>query len=130
MNFETINFSKNCFVDLHIEGYDAVSGMFFVKKESLFLLEKLFKESHDWQPSFEHDGVSYVKGFVDPGNVEFQQFMRDEAENEKIQAAEFHKQHGYYEQTHDFNDVWDDNDISEVQISFPLKEVNVSKITE
>ncbi|ECJ2865474.1 hypothetical protein VV404_004576 [Salmonella enterica] len=121
MNFETINFSKKCFIDLHVEGYESVSGAFFTEKKSLFILEQLFKESHDWQPSFEHDGISYVKGFIDPGNVQFQQFMRDEAEKEKNHANEFYKLHGYYEQTHDFCEVWDDNDICEVQISFPVK---------
>lgn len=121
MNFETINFAKKCFIDLHVEGYECVSGAFFTGKKALLILEELFKESHDWQPSFEHEGIPYVKGVIDPGNVKFQQFMRDEAEKEKNQATDFYKQHGYYEQTHDFCEIWDDNDISEVQISFPVK---------
>lgn len=120
MDFKNIDFTRDCFVELHVEGYGAVSGMFFENKEALSILEKLFKESHDWQNSFERNGMNYMMGFVDTGNLQFNEFMQDGILKEKEQAEEFYKKNGFYEQTHDFSDVWNDNDISDVQISFPL----------
>lgn len=118
MEFSKIDFTHDCFVDLHVEGYGAVSGMFFENKEALSIFEGLFKDAHDWQKSFERNGINYMMGFVDAGNLQFNEFMQDEISKEK--AGEFYKSNGFYEQTHDFLDVWVDNDISDVQISFPL----------
>lgn len=120
MDFSNIDFTCDCFVELHVEGYGAISGMFFENKKSLFILEGLFKDSHDWQSSFERNGIKYMMGFVDAGNLQFHEFMRDGILKEKEQTEEFYKKNGFYEQTHDFSDVWVDNDISDVQISFPL----------
>jgi hypothetical protein len=120
MDFSKIDFCHKAHVDLHVGAYGSLSGLFYIGKKNLVTLEQLFKDSHDWQPSFKHEGRQYVMGFVDPGNVIFQQFMQDEAEIERNNAADFYKQHGFHEQTHDFVDIWNDNDVSDVQISFPL----------
>lgn len=120
MDFSKIDFCHIAFVDLHVGDYGSLSGMFYTGKTNLIILEQFFKDSHDWQPSFEHEGRQYMMGFVDPGNVRFQQFMRDEAEIERKHAEDFYKQHGFYEQTPDFVEIWNDNDVSDVQISFPL----------
>ncbi|EGP9653780.1 hypothetical protein I1B59_004524 [Salmonella enterica] len=61
-------------------------------------------------------------GFVDPGNVQFITFMQHQFVKEKEQAEKFYRENGFYEQTHDFFDIWFDNDVSDVQISFPLSE--------
>jgi hypothetical protein len=57
--------------------------------------------------------------FVDTGDLRFKQFMDNEALLEKQQAEEFYQKNGFYEQTHDFVEIWEDNDVSDVQISFP-----------
>lgn len=120
MDLNKVDFNHDCHVDLHVADYGSLSGLFFTGKTDLVTLEQFFKDSHDWKLSFKRDGRQYLMGFVDPGNIKFHKFMQGGADKEKNQADAFYKQYGYYEQTHDFFEVWDENDISDVQISFPL----------
>ncbi|ECD9357188.1 TPA_asm: hypothetical protein GB227_22540 [Salmonella enterica subsp. enterica serovar Muenchen] len=120
MDFSKIDFNHDCYVDLHVSDYGSLSGLFFTGKSALAILEKLFTDSHDWQNSFQREGRQYVMGFVDPGNVQFIKFMQHEFVKEKEQAEKFHLENSFYEQTHDFFEIWFDNDVSDVQISFPL----------
>jgi hypothetical protein len=59
-------------------------------------------------------------GFVDPGNVQFITFMQHTFVNKELDEK-FFREHGFYEQSHDFFDVWFDNDVSDVQISFLIQ---------
>jgi hypothetical protein len=120
MDFSNIDFTYDCYVDLHVDGYGSLSGMFYTSNANLAFLAELFKESHEWKPAFERDGKQYVMGFVDAGDLRFKQFMDNEALLEKQQAEDFYQKNGFHEQTHDFVEIWDDNDISDVQISFPV----------
>lgn len=122
MDFSKFDFSHDCYVDLHVGDYGPLSGLFFTGKSDLVILEKLFIDSHDWQNSFQRDGRQYVMGFVDPGNVQFIAFMQNAFTKEKEHDEKFYREHGFYEQSHDFFDIWFDNDINDVQISFPLSE--------
>ncbi|EDM3788571.1 hypothetical protein CSN47_23965 [Salmonella enterica subsp. enterica serovar Dublin] len=122
MDFSKIDFTHDCYVDLHVGAYGSLSGMFFKSKIVLITLEQLFKNSHDWQLSFKRDDKQYLMGFVVPSNVQFIKFMQHQYVKEKEQAEKFYLENGFYEQTHDFLDVWFDNDVSDVQISFPLSE--------
>lgn len=122
MDFSKIDFTHDCYVDLHVGAYGSLSGMFFKNKTSLVTLEQLFTDSHDWHNAFQREGRQYVKGFVDPGNVQFIAFMQNVFTKEKEQAEKFYRENGFYEQSHDFFDIWFDNDVSDVQISFPLSE--------
>ncbi|MBW9593776.1 hypothetical protein FHB94_23875 [Citrobacter freundii] len=45
---------------------------------------------------------------------------RNRPPKEKEYDEKFYREHGFYEQSHDFFDIWFDNDVSDVQISFPL----------
>lgn len=83
MDFSNIHFNRDCFVELHTDGYGALSGLFFTGKDDLLTLERLFKDSHDWQPAFKREGRQYVKGFVAPGNVQFIEFMQNSLLEEK-----------------------------------------------
>lgn len=120
MDFSKIDFNYECFIDIHVEGYGSLSGLFFCGKNDLIVLADFFKTSHDWKPSFERDGKQYVKGFIDAGNVKFNQFMQNLTLKEKEQQDEFYQEHGFPMQTSDFCEIWNDNDISDVQISFPM----------
>lgn len=120
MDFSKFYFNHDCHVDLHVGDYGSLSGLFFTGKEDLLILENLFKDSHDWQDSFMRDGRQYVKGFVDPGNLQFHAFMQKLFDEEKKQAETFYRENGFYEKTNDFCEIWFDNDVSDVQISFPL----------
>ncbi|EKN4845630.1 hypothetical protein ACVHK9_004650 [Citrobacter freundii] len=122
MDFSKIDFTHDCYVDLHVGDYGSLSGVFFIGRPDLAILEKLFTDSHDWQNSFQREGRQYVMGFVDPGNVQLIAFMQDAFTKENEQAEKFYLDNGFYEQTHDFFDIWFDNDVSDVQISFPLSE--------
>ena len=122
MDFSKIDFTHDCYVDLHVGDYGSLSGVFFIGRPDLAILEKLFTDSHDWQNSFQREGRQYVMGFVDPGNVQLIAFMQDAFKKENEQAEKFYLDNGFYEQTHDFFDIWFDNDVSDVQISFPLSE--------
>ena len=122
MDFSKIDFTHNCYVDLHVGDYGSLSGVFFIGRSDLAILEKLFTDSHDWQNSFQREGRRYVMGFVDPDNVQLIAFMQDTFTKENEQAEIFYLDNGFYEQTHDFFDIWFDNDVSDVQISFPLSE--------
>ena len=122
MDFSKIDFTHDCYVDLHVGDYGSLSGVFFIGRPDLAILEKLFTDSHDWQNSFQRVGRQYVMGFVDPGNVQLIAFMQDAFTKENEQAEKFYLDNGFYEQTHDFFDIWFDNDVSDVQISFPLSE--------
>ena len=126
MDINQIDFNHDCYVDLHVEGYGSLSGMFYTSKANLAFLAELFKASHDWEPSFKRNGRQYVMGFVDSGDLRFNQFMRNEALIEKRHTENFYKENGFHEQTHDFIEVWSDNDVSDVQISFPL--LNASEL--
>lgn len=59
-------------------------------------------------------------GFVDPDNVQFIAFMQHAFTKEKEHDEKFYRENGFYEQSHDFFNIWFDNDVSDVQISFPL----------
>lgn len=120
MDFSSIDFTHDCYVDLHVGDYGSLSGLFFTGKSDLAILEKLFTDSHDWQNSFQREGRQYVMGFVDPGNVQIITFMQHAFTKEKEQAERFYLDNGFYEQTHDFFEIWFDNDVSDVRISFPL----------
>ncbi|EEB1245431.1 hypothetical protein GJY02_22890 [Salmonella enterica] len=121
MDINQIDFNHDCYVDLHVEGYGSLSGMFFTGKNAdLAILAQIFTDSHNWQDSFMRDGRQYMKGFVDPANVQFIEFMQFSFMYEKAQAEKFYQENGFYEQSHDFFDIWFDNDVSDVQISFPL----------
>lgn len=121
MDFSKIDFTHDCYVDLHVGDYGSLSGLFFTGETADFaILEQLFTDSHDWQDSFIRDGRQYVKGFVDPGNVQFIEFMQFSFMYAKAQAEKFYQENGFYEQSHDFFDIWFDNDVSDVQISFPI----------
>ncbi|ECD5143841.1 hypothetical protein E1460_21945 [Salmonella enterica subsp. enterica serovar Caracas] len=122
MDFSKMDFNHDCYVDLHVGDYGSLSGLFFTGKSALAILEKLFTDSHDWHNSFQREGRQYVMGFVDPGNVQFITFMQHQFVKEKEQAEKFYRENGFYEQTHDFFDIWFDNNVSDVQISFPLSE--------
>ncbi|EOY1433424.1 hypothetical protein ACXD9I_003265 [Yersinia enterocolitica] len=122
MDFSKIDFTHDCYVDLHVGDYGSLSGVFFIGRPDLAILEQLFTDSHDWQNSFQREGRQYVMGFVDPGNVQLIAFMQDAFKKENEQAEKFYLDNGFYEQTHDFFDIWFDNDVSDVQISFPLSE--------
>ena len=120
MDFSKIDFNHDCYVDLHVGDYGSLSGLFFTGKSDLAFLEKLFTDSHDWQSSFQREGRQYVMGFIDPGNVQFITFMQNSFTKEKEYDEKFYREHGFYEQSHDFFDIWFDNDVCDVQISFPL----------
>lgn len=122
MDFSKFDFNHDCYVDLHVGDYGSLSGLFFTCKSDLAILEKLFTDSHDWQHSFQREGRQYVMGFVDPGNVQFITFMQHAfiKEKEKEKDKKFYREHGFYEQSHDFFNIWFDNDVSDVQISFPF----------
>jgi hypothetical protein len=122
MDFGQIDFCHQAHVDLHVGEYGSLSGLFFTGKSDLAILEKLFTDSHDWQNSFQREGRQYVKGFVSPCNVQFITFMQHGYTKEKEQAERFYLENGFYEQTHDFFEIWFDNDVSDVQISFPLSQ--------
>lgn len=122
MDFSKIDFTHDRYVDLHVGDYGSLSGLFFMDKVDLVTLEQLFTDSHDWHNAFQREGRQYVMGFVDPGNVQFIAFMQNAFTKEKEQAEKFHHENGFYEQSHDFFDVWFDNDVSDVQISFPLSD--------
>lgn len=122
MDFSKFDFTHDCYVDLHIGDYGSLSGLFFTGETDLTTLEQLFTDSHDWKNSFQREGRQYVMGFVDPGNVQFIEFMQHQFVKEKEQAEKFYRENGFNEQTHDFLDIWFDNDVSDVQISFPLSE--------
>lgn len=127
MDFSKFDFNHDCYVDLHVGDYGSLSGLFFTGKTAyLSILEQIFTNSHDWQDSFIRDGRQYIKGFVDPSNVQFIEFMRFSFMFAKAQAEKFYQENGFYEQSHDFFDIWFDNDVSDVQISFPL--LNASKL--
>lgn len=119
MDFSKIDFSHDCYVDLHVGDYGSLSGLFFTGKTDLVTLEQLFTDSHDWQDSFHRDGRQYVTGFVEPGNVQFIAFMQNAFTKEKEHDEKFFLENGFYEQSHDFFDIWFDSDVREVQISFP-----------
>ncbi|QLS47881.1 hypothetical protein [Klebsiella aerogenes] len=120
MDFSKFDFNHDCYVDLHVGDYGSLSGLFFTGKSDLAIIEKLFTDSHDWQNSFQREGRQYVMGFVDPGNVQFIAFMQHAFTKEKEHDERFYRENGYYEQSHDFFNIWFDNDVSDVQISFPL----------
>ncbi|EDA3370968.1 hypothetical protein A4M15_20745 [Salmonella enterica subsp. enterica serovar Kingabwa] len=120
MDFSKFDFNHDCYVDLHVGDYRSLSGLFFTGKSDLAILEKLFTDSHDWQNSFQREGRQYVMGFVDPGNVQFIAFMQHAFTKEKEHDEKFYRENGFYEQSHDFFNIWFDNDVSDVQISFPL----------
>lgn len=120
MDFSSIDFTHDCYVDLHVGDYGSLSGLFFTGKSDLAILEKFFTDSQDWQNSFQREGRQYVMGFVDPGNVQIITFMQHAFTKEKEQAERFYLDNGFYEQTHDFFEIWFDNDVSDVRISFPL----------
>lgn len=124
MDFSKIDFTHCCYVDLHVGAYGSLSGMFFNGESNLIILERHFKESHDWQPSFKRDGRQYVMGFIDPGNIKFNQFMLNLLSEQNKVSEKFFLENGFYEQEHDFLDIWFDNDVSDVQISFPLFKCN------
>lgn len=128
MDFSKIDFNHDCYVDLHVGAYGSLSGMFFKNKTVLVTLEQLFKYSHDWQLSFKRDGKQYLMGVVVPSNVQFIKFMQHQYAKEKEESESFYLENGFYEQTHDFLDVWFDNDVSDVQISFPLSEGHNNEI--
>ena len=85
MDFSNIDFTYDCYVDLHVDGYGSLSGMFYTSKTNLIFLAQLFKESHDWKPSFEQ----YVMGVVAAGDLRFKRFMDNDALLAKQQAEEF-----------------------------------------
>lgn len=120
MDFSKFDFTHDCYVDLHVGDYGSLSGLFFTGKTALKMFQQLFTDSHDWRPSFQREGRQYVMGFVDPGNVQFITFMQHSFTKEKEQAEKFHMKNGFYEQTHDFYEIWFDNDVSDIQISFPM----------
>lgn len=91
MDFSNIDFTYDCYVDLHVDGYGSLSGMFYTSKTNLIFLAQLFKESHDWKPSFERDGKQYVMGFVDAGDLRFKQFMDNVALLENSRPKSFIK---------------------------------------
>ncbi|WOI84406.1 MULTISPECIES: hypothetical protein [Enterobacteriaceae] len=119
MDFSKIDFTHDCYVDLHVGNYGSLAGLFFSGKTDLATLERLFTDSHDWQKSFQREGKQYVMGFVDPGNVQFIEFMQFSFMYAKAQEEKLYRENGSYEQSHDFYDIWFDNDVSDVQISFP-----------
>lgn len=119
MDFSIFDFSHDCYVDLHVGDYGSLSGLFFTGKTDLAFLEKIFTDSHGLQNSFQREGRQYVMGFVDPANVQFITFMQHAFTKEKEHDDNFFREHGFCEQSHDFFDVWFDNDVSDVQISFP-----------
>lgn len=119
MDFSKIDFTHECYVDLHVGAYGSLSGLFFTGKSDLAVFEKLFTDSHDWQNSFHREGRQYVMGFVEPGNVQFITFMQHAFTKEKEQAERFYLDNGFYEQTHDFFEIWFHTDVSDVRISFP-----------
>ena len=106
MDFSKIDFTHDCYVDLHVGDYGSLSGVFFIGRPDLAILEQLFTDSHDWQNSFQREGRQYVMGFVGPGNVQLIAFMQDAFTKEKEQAEKFYLDNGFYEQTHDFFDIW------------------------
>lgn len=120
MDFSKFDFSHDCYVDLHVGDYGSLSGLFFTGKSDLIILEKLFTDSHDWQNSFQREGRQYVMGFIYPGNIQFITFMQHAFTTEKEHDEKFYREHGFCEQSHDFFDIWFDNNVSDVQISFPL----------
>ncbi|HED3891554.1 TPA: hypothetical protein R4229_003988 [Morganella morganii] len=121
IDFSKFDFNHDCYVDLHVGDYGSLSGLFFTGKTAdLATLEQIFTNSHDWQDSFIRNVRQYIKGFVDPGNVQFIEFMGFSYMYAKAQAEKFYQENGFYEQSHDFFDIWFDNDVSDVQISFPL----------
>ncbi|EAW9895409.1 hypothetical protein ACT4EA_004454 [Escherichia coli] len=120
MDFSKFDFTHDCYVDLHVGDYGSLSGLFFTGKTALKTFQQLFTDSHDWRPSFQREGRQYVMGFVDPGNVQFITFMQHSFTKEKEQAEKFYLKNGFYEQTHDFYEIWFDNDVSDIQISFPM----------
>ncbi|MEX9896965.1 hypothetical protein AB7W86_20630 [Providencia rettgeri] len=126
MDFSKFDFNSECYVDLHVGDYGSLSGMFFTGTADLAILEQLFTKSHDLQDSFIRDGRQYIKGLVDPSNVHFIGFMQFSFMFAKAQAEKFYQENGFYEQSHDFFDIWFDNDVSDVQISFPL--LNASEL--
>lgn len=119
MDFSKIDFTRDCFIDLHVGNYGSLSGLFFSGKTDLATLERLFADSHDWQKSFQREGRQYVMGFVEPGNVQLINFMQHAFTTQKELDEKFYSEHGFYEQSHDFFDIWFGNDVSDVQISFP-----------
>ncbi|EMV6925659.1 hypothetical protein AADG68_005893 [Klebsiella oxytoca] len=120
MDFSKFDFNHDCYVDLHVGNYGSLSGLFFTGKSDLATLEKLFTDSHDWKNSFQRESRQYLMGFVDPGNVQFIKFMQRAFTKEKEHDEKFYRENGFYEQSHDFFNIWFDNDVSDVQISFPL----------
>lgn len=120
MDFSKIDFTLDCYVDLHVGNYGSLSGLFFTGKADLATLAQLFTDSHDWQPSFKREARQYVMGFVDPGNKQFNEFMQRLSAEQNELAEAFFLKNGFYEQTTDFFEVWFDNKVSDVQISFPL----------
>ena len=122
MDFSKIDFTHDCYVDLHVCDYGSLSGLFFTDRPDLVILRNFFTDSHDWKSSFQREDKQYVMGFVDPGNVQFIAFMQNAFTKEKEQAEKFYRENGFYEQSHDFFDIWFDSDVSDVQIHFPLSE--------
>ncbi|EKJ5694484.1 hypothetical protein PJO24_004704 [Salmonella enterica] len=120
MDFSKIDFNHDCYVDLHVGDYGSLSGLFFTGKSDLAILETLFTDSHDWQNSFQREGRQYVMVFVEPCNVQFITFMQHAFTKEKEHDEKFYREHGFYKQSHDFFDIWFDNDVNDVQISFPM----------
>ncbi|MGP3252666.1 hypothetical protein ACTVP2_22075 (plasmid) [Serratia marcescens] len=120
MQFENVNFNGKCYVHLLIGEYGEVGGMAFTGKDSLSILAGLFKNSHDFQSIFNDRDTSYLTGFVDPGDKVFQKFMLDNVKITKERDEELYAIDGFYHQSSDFWDVWEDNDIEEVRVSFPI----------
>ncbi|MEJ5074844.1 hypothetical protein WH357_21325 [Enterobacter ludwigii] len=121
MNFDHIDFTQRCHVDLFVDGYGSVSGITFFEKNTLSLMASLFMKTGVNPVILPH---KYAVAYIGPANVEFCNFMKIGVNAINEEAKAILGNNGEIKQLPDFWDVWEDNEISQIAISFPIKSLS------
>lgn len=122
------DYTKRCQVQLCIND-EEISGLFYTSKTCKMILQGFFENSVDKQVR-EINGEKFLTAEIDPADMRFQQFMLKESTDYSKQNEELYKTNGFYEQTCDFYEIWKDNDVEKVLITFPVLPSTKAEVSE